>query len=207
MDSDHPGNGGGPRGTIPLGLGPFPSPTAPRDMPREGRATAPMLPSNRRPVNPPQPAVEPQRRAQLPAPDAAHAPRSPALRAPLRLAGEWRAPSWSHLAQARLSTARPRLIGAALAAAAIVVLAVTLRARSAVRIELPAARALEPVMESAASAAAAERTAEPPPTAAPPLPSVQSASRPAARPPRGPQAATPPSGAHAPSDVVDPWRH
>jgi hypothetical protein len=42
MDSDRPDNGEGPRGTIPLGVGPFPSPTAPRDMPHENRTTEPM---------------------------------------------------------------------------------------------------------------------------------------------------------------------
>lgn len=191
-------DGGGSRGTMPLGLGPFPSPTAPRDVPRDARTTEPMLPRHRAQV------AEPHGRAQPPACDVAPASRpSPALRAPVRLRGEWRAPSAAQLALARVSSPRARVGGAALAAVAIVALAVNLRARPALRPELPAG----PPTASSPSAGAALSAPEPPPSAAPPSSSA-SASRPAARAPRG-RAAALPSAAHAPvtSDIVDPWRH
>ena len=99
-----PPQGVGPRGTLPLGIGPaLPSPYASRHAERECRATtrppalgphalrkAPELPEwegLEGPVSEPA-AVEPHRSAQCWG-DVAKAPRAPALRAPVRLRGRW----------------------------------------------------------------------------------------------------------------------
>src|SRR6516225_6469544 len=103
MSSDRPPEGE-PRRTL-RGLGPFPSSAALRDESREARATEPLLPRHR--VRP----AEPHRGAQLP-PDAAPAPRSANLGAPVRLRGRWRAPSRAALVLARLSEHRSSLFGA-----------------------------------------------------------------------------------------------
>jgi hypothetical protein len=209
MKSDRPADGAGPRGTPPLGLGPFASPTAPRDTPREVRATVPMPRPDRAPELPEPAAVEPHRGAQLSARDVAPAPRPPpALRALVGLRGAWPAPSLARLAR-RLGAP-----GAVLGAVAIVALAVTLRARSAVPAvapKLPAGRTLGPPMASAAGVDSAPSMPEPRPSPATvsTMASAASAPRPAARAPRGPRAAAPSSAAHAPakSDVLDPWRN
>src|ERR1700722_16048801 len=124
MNSDRPDDGAGPRGTLPLGPGPFPSPAAPR---AERETIRPPALRPRRVSE-----TEPQGSAQLPERDAALAPRAPALRAPVRLGGRWRAPSLAGLALARL-THRPAVRGvlAVLAVLGPVALAVKLSAHPA----------------------------------------------------------------------------
>jgi hypothetical protein len=211
---DSPG-GASPRITA-LGLGPAPSTTARED--REtvrppGRRQAPEPPEPEwecflGPESEPEPAVEPHRSAQLSG-DVARAPGAPALRAPVRRDGRWPAPSLARLALARLSLGPAlRAIIAALAAAAIVALAVTLGAHPIARPELRAD--VTPLGPSAAPMSTAPSTPEPPAPAEP----TSSAPEPAPPTTRAPRAA--PGKPHAPtsgtarlrptSDVVDPWR-
>ena len=228
--------GARPRATLPLGVGPFPS-SAFRRAARADRATVGPPADVEPEPEPPQPApewecfgldsepgpaaVEPCRRAQLPG-DMALAPRSPVLRAPVRLRGRWPAPSPARLALARFSdgpvgrTAKGALVVVA-GALVIVALAVNLRARG------PELRQPRQKPELRADVAPGGRTAAPmsaapssPDHAPPAVPMSPAASaRPAGYAPRAapgsPRAApgTRTSGAArttSTSDVLDPWR-
>jgi hypothetical protein len=194
---NNPPSGAGPRGTLPLGPGPFASPAAPRLAEREGR------PTWRPPPRAPQ--AEPQRGAQHTARDVAPAPRfSPALRAPVRRGGRWPAPLPAQLALARRSgSLKVRATVAGVAAVAIVALAVHLRARPAGSSSETRAD-VAPLVASAAPTSTAPIMPEPAPPAAAmstaPAASAPRASR-ASRPPGAPTARPKPT-----SDVVEPWR-
>jgi hypothetical protein len=176
-----PPQGVGPRGTLPLGLGPVDSsPFASRHAEREDRATArppapgpralrraPELPEYELPDgeffpgldSEPEPTTVEQRRSAQGWGDVAPAPRAPALPAPMRLRGHGFAPAFAPRPRSRPSgrVAAGALL-TALGAVAVVALAMTLHARHE--------RELRPKLElHAAQRPPAPSTPEPAPPA------------------------------------------
>jgi hypothetical protein len=201
--SDSP-DGASPRGTLPLGIGPIPSPAF-RRLARDDRAT--VGPPAVKPE--PQLAVDVQRSAQLPG-DMAHALRPPVLRVPVRLAGWWPAPSPARLALARFAGSEGGRAGAA-ALGALVIVGLTVIVVTARRPELRAEAGVPGL--AAAHVVPAPET----PECAPPAAPISSAASdmPLSRPPRAPgkprapaklRAPAKPAAGARPTDVVDPWR-
>lgn len=207
-----PPDGARPRGTLPLGPGPFPPPTAPRD----ARVTPPggvrgggyLAPELDLPElledawedieldsDPELVAVEPGREAV--------APPAPFSRAPVQSRGAWARPSPGRLTSARLlDSLALRVATVALAAIAILTLAVMLGIQQR-RLELPEL--------PAGSVSAAPIASEPGP-AAEPVPSAASAPTATARPASATDARRPAARQRGAldvtsSDVVYPWRN
>jgi hypothetical protein len=184
MDSDRPDSGVRPRGTMPLGVGPFPSPTAPRDMPCENRETEPM-----------------RLRGAWPAPtfDAPAPGRRAARRAGV-VAGVLAA--LAIVALAVIPRARPDS-RAELPAVPETGLSEAPMASAPSAYAAPSAAELRP------SASSAPRASSAPPASSAAPASSASRSPSHVRRPRaaGPSTAHPPRAAGTSLDVVDPWSH